>query len=138
LLPELKELNPGNPIQAYMKCFAEQNNFYYSREAISDRERYQTVPLKDLPAKELLGYGGSSLRQADYSARLDTPDWQILLQAKKAGIGLLLPDLQQLRMLAAALKVRFRAEVAERHFDDATRTAKTMFALSRHLGEHPT
>ncbi|HVS37802.1 MAG TPA: hypothetical protein VMS17_19750, partial [Gemmataceae bacterium] len=29
-------------------------------------------------------------------------------------------------------------EVAERRFDDALVTAKTMFALSRHLGEHPT
>ena len=27
---------------------------------------------------------------------------------------------------------------AERKFDDAVTTAKTMFALSRHLGEHPT
>jgi hypothetical protein len=138
LLPELSELNPGNPIQAYMKCFAEQYNFYRTREAIADREKYQTIPLKDLPAKDLLNYGGASLRQADYAARLDTPDWQILLQARKEGIGLLLPDIQQLRELAAALKVRFRAQVAERRFDDAVRTAKTMLALSRHLGEHPT
>ena len=28
--------------------------------------------------------------------------------------------------------------MAGRHFDDAIRTAKTMFALARHLGEHPT
>src|SRR5205085_1656341 len=35
-------------------------------------------------------------------------------------------------------QVRFRAEVAGRHFDDALRTAKTMFALGRHLGDHPT
>src|SRR5262249_20915677 len=42
-----------------------------------------------------------------------------------------------LQVLAAALQVRFRAEVAGRQFDDAIRTAKTMFALARHLGEHP-
>ena len=51
---------------------------------------------------------------------------------------MLLPDVQQLRTLANALKVRFRAEVALGRFDDALRTAKTMFAMSRHLGEHPT
>ena len=34
--------------------------------------------------------------------------------------------------------MRFRAEVALGRFDDAIRTAKTMFAMSRHLGEHPT
>ena len=51
---------------------------------------------------------------------------------------MLIPDVQQLRPLASALKVRFRAEVALGRFDDALRTAKTMFAMSRHLGEHPT
>jgi hypothetical protein len=45
-------------------------------------------------------------------------------------------ELGPLQVLAAALQVRFRAEVAGRHFEDAIRTAKTMFALSRHLGEH--
>jgi hypothetical protein len=34
--------------------------------------------------------------------------------------------------------VRFRAEVALHHYDDALRTAQTMFALARHLSEHPT
>jgi hypothetical protein len=34
--------------------------------------------------------------------------------------------------------VRFRSEVALGRFDDAVRTAKTLFALSRHLGEDPT
>ena len=34
--------------------------------------------------------------------------------------------------------MRFRAEIAQGRFDDAIRTAKTMFAMSRHLGEHPT
>ncbi|HKB41291.1 MAG TPA: hypothetical protein VKD72_33005 [Gemmataceae bacterium] len=138
LLPELREMSPGNPVMAYMKCFAEQNNFYYNKEAIDDREKWQTVPLKDLPAKDLLTYGGSSLRQADLAARLTTPDWQILLQARKEGYRMLLPEIQQMRMLAGALKVRFRAQVAEHKFDDAVASAKTMFALSHHLGEHPT
>ena len=34
--------------------------------------------------------------------------------------------------------MRFRGEVARKDFDDAIRTAKTMFALARHLGEYPT
>ena len=46
--------------------------------------------------------------------------------------------MQQIRSLARALQVRFRAEIAQGRFDDAIRTAKTMFAMSRHLGEHPT
>ncbi len=34
--------------------------------------------------------------------------------------------------------MRFRAEIAQGRFDDAIRTAKTFFAMSRHLGQHPT
>jgi hypothetical protein len=138
LLPELKELNPGNPCQDYLKCFMEQQKFFFDREASERRDKLVAMPLKELPAKELLDYGGSALRQADWAARLDKPDWQIMLKLKSDGVNTLLPDVQQLRMLANALRVRFRAEVAVGRFDDAVRTAKTMFAMSRHLGEHPT
>ena len=31
LLPELKEMSPGNPILDYMRCFAEQQNFFHSK-----------------------------------------------------------------------------------------------------------
>jgi hypothetical protein len=138
LLPELREMNPGNPIQNYLKCFMEQQRFFFDKESVDRREKFLAMPLKELPAHELQDYGRTALRQADWAARLDKPDWQILLKLKTDGIGLLLPDVQQMRMLAQALKVRFRAEVATGRFDDALRTAKTMFALSRHMGEHPT
>jgi hypothetical protein len=138
LLPELREMNPGNPIQGYLMCFMEQNHFFFDKTAVENREKWQTMPLKDLPVKELRGYGGAALRQADYAARLETADWQILLKLRRDGVGVLIPDVQLMRVLAAALKVRIRGEIADRRFDDALASAKTMFALSRHLGEHPT
>jgi hypothetical protein len=115
LLPELKEMTPGNPIPNYLKCLLDQ-------EVGGARENI----------------GKSALRQADRAARMDKPDWQILLKLKTDGIGLLLPDVQKMRALAAGLQERFRAEMIERRLDDALATAKTMFALSRHMGEHPT
>jgi hypothetical protein len=138
LLPELGEMNPGNPCHNYLKCFMEQQKFFFDKEAFQRREKLLAMPLKELPTQELHDYGGFALRQADWAARLDKPDWQILLKLKTDGVSLLLPDLQQMRLLANAMKVRFRAEVALGRFDDALRTAKTMFAMSRHLGEHPT
>ena len=138
LLPELKEMNPGNPIQNYLKCFMDQQKFFFDKEAFERREKLLAMPLKELPARELQEYGGLALSQADWAARLDNPDWQILLNMKADGIYTSIPDVRQLRPLARALKVRFRAEVALGRFDDALRTAKTMFAMSRHLGEHPT
>ena len=138
LLPELKEMNPGNPIQHYMKCMMEQKKFFFDEEAFQNREKLLTMPLKELPARELKDYG----RLRAESGRLGRPARQSRLadpaEAEGRGIELLLPEVQQIRSLARALQVRFRAEIAQGRFDDAIRTAKTMFAISRHLGEHPT
>ena len=81
----------------------------------------------------------SALRQADRAARLDKPDWQILLKLKTDGIGLLLPDVQQMRAAGRGPP----GAVPRRRSPWAASTtpsgpAKTMFAMSRHLGEHPT
>jgi hypothetical protein len=138
LLPELKEKNPGNPIQNYMKCMMAQKKFFFDEQAVQNREKVLTMPLEELPAQKLLEDGRYTLSQVDEAARLDTPDWQVLLKLKADGIELLLPEVQQIRSLARALQVRFRAEIAQCRFDDAIRTAKTMFAISRHLSEHPT
>src|SRR5262245_3938277 len=104
LLPDLKEMNPGNPVQNYLKCFMEQQKFFFDRETSERRDKLLAMPLKELPAKELQDYGGNALRQADWAARLDRPDWQILLKLKADGVNTLLPDVQQLRMLANALR----------------------------------
>jgi hypothetical protein len=116
----------------------EQQKFFFDKEAYERREKLLAMPLKELPTQELQDYGRIALSQADWAARLDKADWQILQKLKTDGISLLLPDLQNMRQLATALKVRFRTEVALGRFDDAIRTAKTLFAMSRHLGEHPT
>ncbi len=138
LLPELREMNPGNPIHEYSRCFAEQNNFWRNKDAVQDREKWRAMPLKDLPLEQLRDYGRIPLGRADYAARMETPDWQILLKLKSDGFSLLLPDVQGLRELAGALQIRFRIEIAGHRYEDAIVTAKTMLALSRHLGEHPT
>jgi hypothetical protein len=115
LLPELKEMTPGNPIPNYLKCMLDQ-------DFTADRETLRP----------------SALQLADRAARMDRPDWQILQKVKTDGISLLIPDVQKVRALAAALQERFRDEISKRRYDDCIRTAKTMFAVSRHMSEHPT
>jgi hypothetical protein len=137
LLPELREMSPGNPIQNYLKCFMDQQKFFFDKEEFERRQQLLAMPLGALPAQELQNYGGLALDQADWAARLDNPDWQILAKMKADGVRVLLPDVQQIRTLGRALKVRLRAQVALKKFDEAIRTAKTMFALARQLGDHP-
>lgn len=138
LLPELAEQCPGNPVQGYLNCAMEQQAFLFDKASSDRREELLALPLEELRVRGELDYGKSVLIQADRAARLDNPDWQILLRMKAEGFYTLLPDVQQIRSLARALAVRLRAEIALDRYDDAVRTLKTMFAISRHLGEHPT
>ena len=137
LLPELKEMNPGNPVQAYMRCMLEQQGFFFDKEAYERREKLLAMPIQEMPTQEFPDDGRVALSQVDRAARLDNADWQVLQKLKSDGLNLLLPEVQAMRSLARALQVRFRAEVARGRFDDAIRTAQTMFAMSRHMAEHP-
>jgi hypothetical protein len=142
LLPELKEIQPGNAVLGYLKCFMEQQRFFFSKEMQDKRAKWEEMPLKDLPVQEIRAAGfnknSTPLRRADHAARLDHADWQTLLELRKEGVGLLIPEVQQLRVLAAAQVVRFRAGVASGDFEDALTTAQTLLAMARHMGEHPT
>jgi hypothetical protein len=112
--------------------------FFFSKQAVIDRDRYQSMPLVELAREKLNGYGGGPLTQADWAARMESLDWQSLESIQSGGIEAQPGELGPIQVLAKALHVRFRAEIARRDFDHAVRSAKTMFALSRHLGEHPT
>src|SRR5262245_48298843 len=138
LVPELAEMNPGNAVPAYLKCFAEQNNFFFSKEMGEEREKILNNPLSDIKPGSLKGYGGHALRQADYAARLEHCDWNLLPQMREQGYMLLIPEIQQIRTLASALAVRCRGQIADKDYDGAIYTLKTIFALARHTGEHPT
>jgi hypothetical protein len=138
LLPDLPEMQPGNPVQEYMKCFMEQNHFFFKPEEVEQREKWLAMPLKELPVAALRNYGGIALTRADYAARLELADWQTLIPLRRDGLYLLIPEVQQMRRLTLALRVRMRGEVADGRMDDAITTVKTLLALSRHLDEHPT
>jgi hypothetical protein len=138
LLPEVAEMNPGNSVPAFMKCFAEQHNFFFRKDSAEERDRLVNCPLSDIAPGSLKDYGGSALKQADYAARLEYADWNMLPQLREKGYMLMLPEVQQMRTLAQALVVRGRAEIADKDYPAAVQTLKTIFALARVMGDHPT
>ena len=71
LLPQVEELNPGNAAQNYLKCFMEQHYFFFSKEAVADRDRFENMPLIDLAREKLEGYGGGALAR-----RIGPPAWK--------------------------------------------------------------
>src|SRR6188474_1958599 len=103
LLPEVRELSAGNPVQWYARCFAEQRNLFFNRGVVEERARYRSEPLSTLAARKLGNYGGSALTQADWGARLETPDWQVLDRLKGEAAELPQPELEPFRMLAVVM-----------------------------------
>jgi hypothetical protein len=138
LLPDVRDLVPGNPVQWYVRCFAEQRRFFYDKESVAERARLRKLPLAELAKADLSNYTRNPLIQADWGARLDVPDWEVLKRVQDDGLAQKFAELDSLRVLGEALQVRFRGEVARDDFAAAARTTQTMFALARHLGEHPT
>jgi hypothetical protein len=138
LLPEVRELTPGNSVQWYLRCFAEQRNFFFGKDGVAERNRYRAMRLAELEKEDLRKYGGHALTQADWAARLEYRDWNVLPNLETEGSALRLPELDGFRVLAVSLQIRLRACVAKKDWDAAIETAKTMFAFARHLGEHPT
>jgi hypothetical protein len=138
LLPEVAEMNPGNAFPAWLKCFAEQSNFFFVKQSVDERERLLMCPLTDIKPGSLKGYGGSIVKQADHAARLEYCDWNILPQMREQGYNLLLPEIQQMRLVAQTLVVRCRGQIVDKDYDGAIQGLKTIFTLARHLGEHPT
>jgi hypothetical protein len=138
LLPDASELNPGNAAHDYLRCFAEQRPFFYGESGVAERNRYRTMPLLELRLDGATQYGGGPLNRADWAARLETIDWQALPRVREGGLEALPPELGPLQLLGETLQIRFRLDVAHQRFDDAIRDAKTMLAMGRHLGEHPT
>ena len=72
------------------------------------------MTLAELAGQKLLGYGGDALRQADWAARMESLDWQSLGSIQGGGMEAPPAEVGPIQVLAKALHVRFRIEVAER------------------------
>ena len=136
LLPEYKDSIPGNRAHMFIRCFAEQDQFF-GPESLK-REKWNSLPLADLPDDQK-DYGARLLgRDAADAARMTHVDWQLWSFIRRDGIDLLLPDLQKMRALAHALQTRARGQVKSRNFVGAVATLRTMYGLAKTLDTHPT
>jgi hypothetical protein len=137
LLPELDDQTPGNAAREYYRAFSPEWWGHIrqpkTREKITDAMQ---TPLKDLPRQELSWLESNSmLRQVDLASRREYVDWGMAERLRREGIGILLPDVQDMRSIAALLVVRARLEIAEGRYDKALYTLQTGLSLSRHIGD---
>ena len=166
LTPQYKEMQPGNRVSTYMKAWMEQAAFF-SKEPALERNKWNEMPLADLPLDEMkksksanlggLAYRGDReaivldkeglvdfaptdrpLSDVDEASRQLTSDWQIWFNIRRDGIGTLLPEVQKMRELASVLNVRMRYEIATKNFEKAAYSARTFFGLAQSFETHPT
>jgi hypothetical protein len=138
LLPEAVESIPGNRVQMFLRSFMEQDRLY-GKEESEKRQKWNEMPLKDLPVKDLKDYAGRYVSRDLYdAARMDHVDWQLWYLVRRDGHGTLLPDLQKMRQLADVLKTLVRGEIAAGDTVGALRSLKVHLGLAKTLESNPT
>ncbi len=138
LYPLTTERKEGNAVPIYLR-FAHERGDARNRELREKPEAWNQLPLDQLPREEvkqfLDGYK-YNLRQLELGARRKTADWNYTLDAGDI-IGLLLPDVQEMRMHAPLLVLKARLEMAEGRYADAIRTLETGFSFAQQINEGP-
>jgi hypothetical protein len=144
LLPEMRDEMPGNAVVYYMRAMV---MFQEGKGLPAEHPlwKWLEMPVKDLPKKEvhqfiIEGHGRQHglFNELDLAARCSQCDWQLESRIRAESIGLLLPEIQQLRGLANLLQMKARLEIAEGHFDQALHTLQTGFKLARNTNRSPT
>jgi hypothetical protein len=138
LLPQYKDAIPGNKVQMFLRLFMEQDNFF-GKDETAKRDKWNELPLAELPAKELTDYGGKLLgRDAVDGVNMIHVDWQLWNFLQRDGFGTLLPDAQKMRAIAAALKTRIRGQIRNGDHAGAIETLRTLYGLATSFEKHPT
>src|SRR5579883_1075494 len=138
LFPSSMERKDGNAVPIYSR-FAHERSEGKTKQLQEEPQKWNKMPLEKLPLDEvkkfLAGYK-YYLRQFDLGARRKTADWSYTLDAGDP-IGLLLPDMQDMRRIAPLLVLKARVEIAEHRYTDAVHTLETGFSVSQQLCEAP-
>lgn len=135
LLPEARELTPGNAVQSYYRAFSPEW-LTHRRPEVAKVLNAWSENIRAMPPKELEWVKTtSSLKELDRAARRTYCDWEMLPRLREDGISTLLPDVQGFRDYARLLVARARFEAAAREYDKAVETLKTGFALARHISQ---
>ncbi|MDR2705013.1 MAG: hypothetical protein LBC02_04460, partial [Planctomycetaceae bacterium] len=77
-------------------------------------------------------------RCLEEGSRCEFCDFGIPFRETNNPLGLLLPDIQNMRKLTRALRVKIMLEIHEKRFNDALKSIRIGLAMARHTGKQPT
>jgi hypothetical protein len=136
LFPSTMELKPGNAVPIYLR-FAHERTDARKKELREKPAEWNKLPLEKLPlaeVKALLDSYKYNFQQLDLGARRKTADWSHTVDAGNP-IGILLPDMQEMRIHAPLLVLKARVAIAEGRYADAIRTLETGFSFAQQISE---
>jgi hypothetical protein len=138
LLPAVAELETGNAATLYHRVLAGEINFLMQPGVAVQVDNWLKTPIKDLPRAEVRGLvAGPQLRELDVASRQSYCDWEFLNKLRRGGYSTLFGEIQKIRQIPQWLGARARLEMADGKPEQALETVKSILALARHLGEHP-
>ncbi|MBI1917026.1 MAG: hypothetical protein HYS12_20140 [Planctomycetes bacterium] len=138
LLPELRELKPGNAALLYYRAFSPDWLTHLQPKVAKRLDEHEAHPNK-VPLDEFRWVlHDKALQEIDLAARREFCNWELTERARKEGIALLMPDLQGFRGFARVLMLRARLEMVEGRHDRVTHSLQTGFAVARHVADGPT
>jgi hypothetical protein len=140
LLPRYLDLVPGNAAVQYLKIFPEGGDTVLKKHNVRVSElldqKAEEFSLEE--AKKILGEVGPA--PFDYlqlaSVREDC-DWDVPVRERELYF-ILLPEVQDLRTLARYLALRTRVQIGDGQLEEAIKTLRLGYVLSRNAAKGPT
>ena len=147
LLPELRDTSPGNAVQLYYRCFSPEWLARKRRDpsSVEALNKATSMPLGELKAlaqdaNSPVGWlnNSSLMKELDRAARRQYCDWDLVSRAREDGLGMLLPDIQSLRLLRRCSPCAPPHRARRWQLRRRSRSLQTGLALGRHLSDSPT
>ncbi|HQR08965.1 MAG TPA: hypothetical protein PLN21_19240 [Gemmatales bacterium] len=153
LLPATTELVPGNAAALYYRTFSFLSEAHPAfkdalqgnpkkddkGEEYSQTDRWLTMPLKDMPQKQVedfVAIFNRYLQEMTLATHRQNCDWDV--HGRTDGLLMLMPEVQSFRSLANIVALKARLQIAQGHYDQAIQTLQINFKLAEHLSRGPT
>lgn len=139
LLPEVRDLKPGNAALLYQRAHSpEWYDVFRRHPDYLKANEWAELPLGKLPverANALLPR--QMLNEVDIAARRAGCDWELTERVRRDGVAMPVPELQSFREIAMLLSLRARLEMRAGNLPAAIESLQTGLAMARHIAEGP-
>jgi hypothetical protein len=140
LLPEVRDLQPGNAVAAYMRAHAIGRYRYGGGKTEQEIDKLMELPFEEFQRvyKSGAAMPPPALEDIDRAARREYWDWEMVAKLRLEGFMARVDEAQILRQVYHFLAYRAEVELAKGEFDKAAYTIQTILAMSRHMADGPT